>query len=77
MGKSSRTFLLQAVDVGGRIVSSGDLTEMQISEAQASDRFYVDDETGLGWAIVPWNLTTEKDRARENEYFAWKAREPR
>lgn len=68
MGKSAETFLRQCAENGGRIVSSGDLTEMQISEAQANDRFYVDEETGLGWAILPWDLTTEKDLAREIEY---------
>ena len=53
----------------GRIVSSGDLTDFQIAEFRAKGAFFVDDETGLGWADVPWDLTTEKDRAREKAYF--------
>ncbi len=62
-------FLKRAADGKHRIVSSGDLHVMQISEAQANKLFFVDDETGLGWALVPWELTTAKDRNREEEYF--------
>ena len=62
-------FLRRAAEGNHRIVSSGDLHEMQISEAQANNLFFVDDETGLGWALVPWELTTEKDRNREEDYF--------
>jgi hypothetical protein len=57
-------FLKNSVSVG-RIVSSGDLSIEQISEAHAHDRFFVDDETGYGWAILPWELTTAKDKERE------------
>ena len=53
----------------GRIVSSGDLTTVQISEFLASGSFFIDPETCLGWADVPWDLTTEKDRIREKAYF--------
>lgn len=53
----------------GRIVSSGDLTTTQIAEFQAEDWFWVDPETNYGYAIVPWDLTTPKDRQRESEYF--------
>ena len=52
-----------------RIVSSGDLTTLQIAEAQARGLFYVEPGGGFGWALVPWDLTTPKDRAREKEYF--------
>ena len=52
-----------------RLVSSGDLTTHQISEAQANGTFWVDEPTGLGFALVPWELTTNKDRARELEYI--------
>ncbi len=45
----------------GRIVSSGDLCVEAISEAQACKRFYVD-EDGFGFAYLPWELTTDKDR---------------
>ena len=52
-----------------RIVSSGDLHRFQIAEAQACNRFYIDEETGYGWALLPWELTTDKDRQRECKYF--------
>ncbi len=48
----------------GRIVSSNDLTQHQIAEAQATGRWFVA-PNGLGWALLPWNLTTDKDRQRE------------
>lgn len=57
----------------GRIVSSGDLGIHQIAEAQACRRFWVDEETGLGWAIVPWSVSTQKDRERETELAAKRA----
>lgn len=47
-----------------RFVSSGDLTVLQIAEAQACHRFYVDEATALGWAAMPWYLNTEKDEER-------------
>lgn len=56
----------------GRIVSSGDLTTIQIATFQAADWFFVDPDTGYGWAIVPWDLSTPKDRKREEEYFKGK-----
>jgi hypothetical protein len=62
-------FLRRAAEGNHRIVSSGDLHEMQISEAQANKLFFVDDQTGLGWALVPWELTTAKDRHREEGFF--------
>lgn len=62
-------FLKRAADGKHRIVSSGDLHVMQISEAQANKLFFVDDQTGLGWALVPWELTTAKDRHREAGFF--------
>ena len=62
-------FLKRASDGKHRIVSSGDLHVMQISEAQAEGKFFVDDQTGLGWALVPWELTTAKDRHREQGFF--------
>lgn len=53
-----------ARDGKGRIVSSGDLCTAAISEAQACNRFYVD-EDGFGFAYLPWQRTTDKDRERE------------
>lgn len=64
-----RDFVLRAT-TGMRIVSSGDLTPNQISEAQAAYRFWLDVDTGLGFALVPWELTTGKDRKREADYFS-------
>lgn len=63
-------FLMRMAVEGGRIVSSGDLTTFQIAEAQACKRFFVGPGGGLGWAILPWELTTHNDRNREQEYFA-------
>ena len=62
-------FLRRSADGKHRIVSSGDLHVMQISEAQANKLFFVDEQTGLGWALVPWELTTAKDRHREAGFF--------
>jgi len=69
-GESALAFLKRAAFNEHRIVSSGDLTPMQITEAQARKLFYVEPGGGLGWALVPWELTTPKDRKREEEYFA-------
>lgn len=65
-------FLKRAADGEHRIVSSGDLTEIQIAEAQACGRFYVEPGGGLGWALLPWSLTTTKDRDREALYLVGK-----
>jgi hypothetical protein len=48
----------------GRIVSTGDLTPIQISEMKAQGRLYVDSTTHLGWVVLPWDLTTFKDEER-------------
>lgn len=58
-------FLKRAAYGKHRIVSSGDLTTLQIAEAQACDRFFVDTDTGLGWALLPWELSAQKDKMRE------------
>lgn len=58
------TFLKRAADGEHRIVSSGDLTTFQIAEAQSQGRFYVEPGGGLGWALLPWHLTTDKDQQR-------------
>lgn len=50
----------------GRIVCSGDLTEGQIVEARKHGCFYAN-EAGLGFAFLPWELSTKKDAAREQE----------
>jgi hypothetical protein len=48
---NARDFLLKCPG-SAKIVSSDQLTEMQIAMAKAEDRFFVDKETMLGWAIV-------------------------
>lgn len=58
-------FLRRAADGKHRIVSSGDLHQMQIAEARAEGRFYVEPGGGLGWALLPWKLTTAKDEQRK------------
>ena len=68
MGESAEEFMMRAVSVGGRVVSSNDLNRFQLSEAQAKGYWWVSPE-GFGWAILPWKLTTEKDRERERGYF--------
>lgn len=68
MGESAEDFLKRAVEKGGRVVSSGDLNTWQISEAQAKGDWWVS-EDGFGWAILPWELTTDKDRERERAFF--------
>lgn len=64
-GEDARAFLLRAADGKHRIVSSGDLIEFQIAEARVEKTFFVDEQTGLGFALLPWELTTDKDCARE------------
>jgi len=49
---------------GGRIVSSKDLTEIQIHTARVNDQFFFNEDTGFGWAVVPWRLNTGKDIER-------------
>lgn len=54
---------------GYRIVSTGDLNEFQILEAQSEKRFFVEPNGGVGWVALPWELTTTKDREREKKYL--------
>jgi len=54
---------------GGRIVNTGDLLDLQISEAAAEDRIWIDPATGYGFVFLPWSLTTDEDRNREAEFF--------
>lgn len=65
MNKTPLEFLILCSDCRGRIVSSGDLTELQIAEARIQDRFFSDEDTGLGWAYLPWAFGTIKDDLRE------------
>ena len=68
MINTAEEFLARAVQTGGRVVSSNDLNKWQLSEAQAKGLWWVSHE-GFGWAILPWCLTTDKDRGRERDYF--------
>lgn len=56
-------FVRKYCGAGYRIVSTGDLTEMQIAEARQDSRFYVNNE-GFGFVALPWELTTDKDEER-------------
>lgn len=62
-------FLKRAAVENCRIVSSNDLHHEVIVDAQVNHRFWVDPETALGWALIPWDLSTIKDRKREADYF--------
>lgn len=62
-------FLLKCAEGNCRIVSSGDLLHCQIVEAQARGNFFVDEATGLGFALLPFELSTEKDKQREFALF--------
>ena len=64
MNNCTLEFLKKFVD-GHRIVSTGDLTDFQISNAKAENRFYVEPNGGLGWVALPWDLSTPKDKDRE------------
>jgi hypothetical protein len=68
MKETAEDFLVRAASTGGRVVSSNDLNEFQIAEARREFKFFVT-EGGLGFAILPWELTTDKDRKREADYF--------
>lgn len=57
-------FLKKFVD-GHCIVSTGDLTDLQISNAKVEGRMYVEPNGGLGWVALPWDLSTPKDKHRE------------
>lgn len=68
LGRDRAAAFLESTVYGhetGRVVCSVDLTEHQIAEAQATGRWFVLD-CGLGFAMLPWYLTTDKDRAREH-----------
>ena len=69
MSESAEQFFERALTAGGRIVCTGDLNEFQISEAHAKGNMWVS-PTGFGWVILPWTLTTDKDRTREREHIA-------
>lgn len=67
-------FLRRAASENARIVSTGDLHEIVIAEASAHGRMYVDPETGLGWVLMPWDISTVKDREREKAFSARNAK---
>ena len=57
-------FMKKFVD-GYRIVSTGALTDIQISNARVENRMYIEPNGGLGWVALPWDLTTGKDIQRQ------------
>lgn len=50
-------FLRRAALENARIVSTGDLHSIVISEAMANDNMFIDPETGLGFVILSWDLS--------------------
>lgn len=61
--------LIQLVLQGqGRIVSTADLNEFQIAEASSNGTLFIDQD-GFGFVMLPWQLTTKKDRERERAFF--------
>lgn len=66
---SALAFMKKFVN-GHRIVSTGDLHELQIAEAQVESRMYVEPNGGLGWVALPWELSTVKDKDREKVLLA-------
>lgn len=64
MSETADEFLTRCSTQHGRIVRTGDLLREQIVEAQADGRMYVNDD-GIGFVLLPWDLTTQLDRARE------------
>ena len=68
MAESSEQFFERALINDCRIVSSGDLTTHQISEAQSKGNIWISRD-GFGWVLLPWSLTTQKDRNREGDYL--------
>jgi hypothetical protein len=69
-------FLYRAADGKHRIVSTGDLHEMQIAEARTEGRMFVEPGGGLGWVLLPWELTTSKDKEREQRLASTVTGEP-
>jgi hypothetical protein len=59
---------LQRARSEGRIVCTGELTTLQIAEARADGRMWVDDD-GFGYVVLPWSLTTTKDEMRNAGIF--------
>lgn len=60
-------FLMELAKTGGRIVCTGDLLDLQILEARVDKRIYVE-QSGIGFVILPWELSTQKDKARELKF---------
>lgn len=50
----------------GRIVCTGELTELQIAEARKDGRMWVD-ENSLGYVLLPWDCACAKDLARDTQ----------
>jgi len=65
MNDGAIEFLKRAADGKHRIVCTGDLNDFQIAEARVENRMYVEPGGGLGWVLLPWELSTRKDKERE------------
>ena len=48
-----------------RIISTGNLTVSQISQAREEHRLFVDEYTHLGWVALHWKESAPKDVIRE------------
>lgn len=57
-------FVKKFVGKGYRLISTGDLTEMQIAEARKENRIFIDESDGYGYVALPWELTTTEDEKR-------------
>ena len=65
---SGLQFIRRLANEDGRIVSTKALTPLQIAEANAAGRLWVDPATACGFVFLEWDLTTQQDRAREMAY---------
>ena len=53
-----------------RLVCSSALTELQITEARKNNLFWVDEQSAIGFALVPWEFWTHKDLERASLKWA-------
>lgn len=65
---NAEEFLHKAAASNGRIVGTGDLLPLQVAEAREEDMIFILPD-GQGFAIVPWDISTPKDRQREMRFF--------
>lgn len=63
--ESAIDFVRRAAKLGGRIVCTGDLLDIQIAHARVNNTMWVDPDSAIGYVILPWNLSTVQDKERE------------